>query len=172
MTTEAAWEAWAEGWGSSPYLALHSGNWYHIRRMENTPNMGGNAPQQPQHEQHQQSSAPHEAKPMGAPHFDPKDVSENKLIAALSYIGILCLIPLLAKKESKYCQEHGKQGLVLVIAWIILFVIGIVPVLGWIIAFFGNIVFLIIAIVALIKCLMGEFWEIPVIGQYRHKLNI
>ncbi len=114
---------------------------------------------------------PHEAKPTGTPHFDPKDVSENKLLACLSYIGILCLIPLLAKKDSKFCQEHGKQGLVLVIAFVILMVIGIVPILGWLIAFFGNLILLICALVAFIKCLMGEFWEIPVIGQYRHKFN-
>ena len=115
---------------------------------------------------------PHEAKPMGAPHFDQKDIDENKLIAALSYIGILCLIPLLAKKDSKYAQEHAKQGLVLLIAFAVLFVVGIVPILGWIIAFFGDLILLIIALVAFIKCLMGEFWEIPLLGQYRNKFNI
>jgi len=125
--------------------------------MENTNNPGGNAP--------------HEAKPV-TPHFDPKDVQENKLIAALSYIGILCLIPLLAKKDSKFAQEHAKQGLVLLIAFVILFVIGIVPILGWLIAFFGDLILLIVALVAFIKCLMGEFWEIPVLGQYRNKFNI
>lgn len=131
--------------------------------MENQPNMGGNAP----------GGTPHEAKPThGKPSFDAKDVSENKIIACLSYIGILVLIPLLAKKDSKFAQEHAKQGLVLLLAFVALFVIGIIPILGWLIAFFGNIVLLVIALVAFIKCLMGEFWEIPVLGQYRHKLNI
>lgn len=128
--------------------------------MENTNNMGGNA------------QGSHEAKPMGQMHFDPKDVQENKLIACLSYIGILCLIPLLAKKDSKFAQEHGKQGLVLLIAFVVLFVVGIIPILGWLIAFFGDLILLICALVAFIKCLMGEFWEIPVLGQYRHKFNI
>ncbi len=123
-------------------------------------------------EQTNNQGASHDAHPTGKMHFDPKDVSENKLLACLSYIGILVLIPLLAKKDSKFAQEHAKQGLVLVIAWVILFVIGIIPILGWIIAFFGNIVFLIVAIVALIKCLMGEFWEIPVLGAYRNKINL
>lgn len=120
-----------------------------------------------------QGSAPHEAKPVvGAPHFDPKDVSENKLIACLSYIGILCLIPLLAKKDSKFAQEHAKQGLVLLLAFVVLFVIGIVPVLGWLIAFFGDLILLVVSLVGLIKCLMGEFWEIPVLGAYRDKFKI
>ena len=47
-------------------------------------------------------------------------MTDNKIIAALSYIGILCLIPLLAKKDSKFAQEHGKQGLIMLIAWIVL----------------------------------------------------
>ena len=114
---------------------------------------------------------PHEAKPV-TPHFDPKDVADNKLIACLSYIGILCLIPLLAKKDSKFAQEHAKQGLVLLIAFVVLFVVGIIPILGWIIAFFGDLILLIVALVAFIKCLMGEFWEIPVLGAYRNKFNI
>ena len=104
--------------------------------------------------------------------FDQKDVDDNKLIAALSYIGILCLIPLLAKKDSKYAQEHGKQGLVLLIAEVIMMVIGVVPILGWIISFFAWIFFLIVAIIALVKCLMGEFWEIPLLGKYRHQFKL
>jgi hypothetical protein len=39
---------------------------------------------------------------------DPKDVADNKLVAALSYIWILFLIPLLAKRDSKFCQFHAK----------------------------------------------------------------
>jgi uncharacterized membrane protein len=104
--------------------------------------------------------------------FDSKDVQENKIIAALSYIGILCLVPLLAKKDSKYCQEHGKQGLVLLLAVVAVMVVGWIPILGWIVGFFGSILLLIVGLIALIKCLMGEFWEIPVIGQYRSKINL
>ncbi len=105
-------------------------------------------------------------------HFDQKDIDDNKLIAALSYIGLLCLVPLLAKKDSKFAQEHGKQGLVLVIAWVVLWVVGVIPVLGWLVAFFGSILLLIINLIALIKVLMGSFWEIPLIGKYRHQFKL
>ncbi len=102
------------------------------------------------------------------PTFDNKDVEENKLIAALGYVGILCLIPLLAKKESKFSQEHGKQGLVLLIVWVIGSFVFWFPIIGWLLAL-GV---LIINIIAFVKALMGEFWEIPVIGAYRNKFNI
>jgi len=118
----------------------------------------------------QQQQKPPEATPVMS--FDQKDIDDNKLIAALSYLGLLCLIPLLAKKDSKFAQENGKQGLVLLLAWVALMVIGIVPILGWLIGFFGSIILLIINLIALIKTLMGGFWEIPVLGKYRHQFKL
>lgn len=100
--------------------------------------------------------------------FDPKDVEENKFIACLSYVGILFLVPLLAAKTSKYAQEHAKQGLVMFLAGIVGSFIFWFPVIGWALA----LAFLIVDILALVKCLTGEFWEIPVIGQYRSKFKI
>lgn len=120
--------------------------------------------------QNEQQKPPAEAKPVM--NFDQKDVDENKLIAALSYLGLLCLIPLLAKKDSKFAQEHGKQGLVLVIAWVVIWVVGVIPILGWIVGFFGSIILLIVNLIALGKTLMGGFWEIPVLGKYRHQFKI
>ncbi len=102
------------------------------------------------------------------PHFDKKDVDDNKVIAALSYIGILFLIPLLAKRESKFCQEHAKQGLVLFIVWIVGSFVFWFPIIGWLLLI---IVFL-ADLMAFIKALSGEFWEIPLIGPLRKNFNI
>lgn len=117
---------------------------------------------------------PHMTEPMNAtvvPTFDKKDVDENKVLAALSYIGILFLVPLLAKKESKFAQEHAKQGLVLMLAYVVLLIVGVVPVIGWILGFFGSIALLVVDIIALVKCLQGGFWEVPVLGQYRKEFK-
>lgn len=118
----------------------------------------------------EQQQKPAEATPVM--HFDQKDIDDNKLIAALSYLGLLCLVPLLAKKDSKFAQENGKQGLVLVIAWVVIWVVGVIPILGWIVAFFGSIILLIVNLIALIKVLTGNFWEIPVLGKYRHQFKL
>jgi len=104
--------------------------------------------------------------------FEKKDIDDNKLIACLSYIGFLFLIPMFAKKDSKFCQEHAKQGLVFFLAGIALSIIWAVPLLGWLIGFVGWILMLAVGLAAIIKTLQGEFWEIPVIGQYRHKFNL
>ena len=153
--------------------------------MDNMPSQSSAAPAPAHHEPHHE--APHHAAPAhhetphheapkmehSAPmHFDAKDVADNKIMAALSYIGILFLVPLLAKKDSKFAQEHAKQGLVLCIAYVALMVIGIIPILGWIVSFVGSIALLVLDIIALVKCLGGEFYEIPVVGKYRKEFKI
>ncbi len=101
-----------------------------------------------------------------------KDIEENKAIAFLSYLGILFLIPLLAKPKSKFCVHHAKNGLILFIAWLIIAAVSIVPFLGWLIAFLGAIVLFIYCIVGIIKALQGEFWEMPFLGQYTKHFNL
>ena len=94
---------------------------------------------------------------------DPKDVEENKAIACLSYLGVLCLIPLLAKKDSKYAQAHAKQGLVMMIAM----VLAAIPFVGWV---WGAIV-LVLEIIALVNCLSGKYWQIPGAHNIAKKFN-
>ena len=104
--------------------------------------------------------------------FDPKDVEENKVMAVLSYLGLLCLIPLLAKKDSKFAQAHAKQGLALLLTEVIAGVVSAVPVIGW----FGGpilaLLLLVVAIVAIVNVLQGKFWEIPVLYDLSKKLNL
>lgn len=97
--------------------------------------------------------------------FDPKDIEANKVMAALSYFWILCLIPLLTKKDSPFVQAHAKQGVVLFIAEIIL---TFIPVLGW----FLNLVLAVVSILAIIKAVQGEYWEIPLVSDVAKKINL
>ena len=94
-----------------------------------------------------------------------KDIEENKHIAVLSYVWILCLVPLLLKRDSEFAQFHAKQGLVLFLAEIILVW---VPIIGWAI----NLVILVVAIIGIFKVLQGEYWEVPYAQTVVKKLNI
>jgi len=104
--------------------------------------------------------------------FNAGDIEENKIIAALSYIFILCLVPLLLKRTSEFTQFHARQGLTITVAWFIFWVIGIVPILGWLISFLGNLALLVISIMGVIKTLDGQAWEIPYIYQWSKKWNL
>lgn len=52
--------------------------------------------------------------------FDSKDITDNKVMAVLAYIGILFLIPLLAAPNSRFARFHANQGLVLFLAEVVL----------------------------------------------------
>jgi uncharacterized membrane protein len=102
---------------------------------------------------------------------DPADVQENKGITVLSYIGILCLVPLLAKKDSKFAQYHAKQGLVLFIMELIIWVLIVIPVLGWIIYVVGIITSLVLAIMGIMNVVNGKCKELPIIGKFADKFK-
>lgn len=117
-------------------------------------------------QQSQSSEAPKMATPVT--HFDAKDIEDNKFVAALSYVSILVFIPLILKKDSKYAYEHAKQGLMIFIAGLIGSFVFWIPVIGWIL----GLALFIVDVIALVKCLQGEFWEVPGIGPLRNKFNL
>ncbi len=96
---------------------------------------------------------------------DAKDIEENKILAVLSYFGILFLIPLLVAPKSKFAKFHANQGCVLFIAEVALSVVWIVPILGWLVGFVGGIATLVLAIMGIINALNGKSEKLPIIGD-------
>lgn len=96
------------------------------------------------------------------------DVEENKTFASISYLWILCLIPLLFKRQSKFAQFHGKQGFVLFIIEVIISLLMWIPVIGQIL-FLAAII---IAAIGFIKAYNGEWWEAPYIYKWSQKVKL
>lgn len=92
----------------------------------------------------------------------------NKLLAAISYIGILFLVPLLAAKDDAFARYHANQGLVLFIANIAAaiagFILGFIPVIGIIVAWIIRIALFVLMILGIINALKGEMKPLPLIG--------
>ena len=104
-----------------------------------------------------------EAKPeVKKPVAGDKAVEEGKQLAWLSYVGILFLVPLLAKRDNAFCMHHAKQGLVYFIIEICLYILFIIPFLGWIIGILGLLFMAVMSIIGLIQALQGNWWEAPV----------
>ncbi|PJA47342.1 hypothetical protein CO172_01955 [Candidatus Uhrbacteria bacterium CG_4_9_14_3_um_filter_36_7] len=97
---------------------------------------------------------------------------EEKIFAALSYLGVLFLIPLFFRRQSQFALFHARQGALVFVAWIVLWTVNVVPLLGQIIWFFGSIVLLIISILGIIYSLRGEEWELPILGIYAKRLKL
>ncbi|MFH0819009.1 MAG: hypothetical protein V1898_03380 [Patescibacteria group bacterium] len=99
--------------------------------------------------------------------FDAKDIEANKTIACLSYIGLLFIVPILTKKESKFAMAHAKQGLVL-------FIIDIIASMVFWFPIFGQLLFLAVILVSIygvVQTLQGKYWQIPFIHEISKKFN-
>lgn len=104
--------------------------------------------------------------------FDPQDIQNNKVMALLSYLSILFLIPLLACPNSKFARFHANQGLVLfifgAITGIVSGIICIIPVAGWIIGGIlsaaVSIFNLVLMILGIVNAVNGQAKQLPIIG--------
>ncbi len=105
-----------------------------------------------------------------------KELDEGKMFAFLGVFLTIVgfIIVLLAKKDNKYAMYYAKQGLVLFVAWMIIWVVGaIIPVLGWFVIMpLGQLFMLILWIIGIVNSLSGEEKPVPIIGQFADKFKI
>ena len=105
-----------------------------------------------------------------------EDAEKNKVMGILAYLGILCLVPILAAKDSPFAKYHANQGLVLFIAWIVFGValniidyvlVTILPSgMGFIVSILSlaYLGLLILAILGIINAAAGKCVPLPLIG--------
>lgn len=94
-----------------------------------------------------------------------RDINNNKLTAALSYISILFLIPLFFAKDSKFARFHVNQGVMLFIVSAIIGLLSIIPIIGFIFRIL-NIIAFVFAIIGIVNAVRGKAKELPIIGKY------
>lgn len=95
---------------------------------------------------------------------------KNTLAAILSYIGPLVIVSYVIGKDDPFSKFHIRQGLVLLVGWVVLWVLAWVPFfwyfgLGivWTVVRLGL---LILAVIGVINAAQGKEKELPLIGQY------
>ena len=110
--------------------------------------------------------------------FDQADITNNKAMGILAYLGPLVFIPMFAAKGSKFARFHANQGLTLFIAcvaWSIVYSIlnWIILAISWRLYFISSIiglfslVFLVLAVLGIINAANGRAKELPVIGKFK-----
>lgn len=104
-------------------------------------------------------------------------------MAVLAYLGILIIIPFITAKNDPYVKFHIKQGIALIILWVIIwilsFAIGIFlaiiqfPLFGLISLLFPLLWLLsvILVIIGIMNAATGKQKELPVIGSWGNKFN-
>lgn len=106
-------------------------------------------------------------------------MDEGKIMGILSYLSILCLIPLLTKKNDDFVYFHAKQGLALFGSEVVVYVIfrlimGVLvsSIMSWgmlsILSLISNLVnlgFLALSIIGIINVVQNKKKELPFIGK-------
>lgn len=97
-----------------------------------------------------------------------RDVEENKVIAAIGYVWILCLVPLFLRRGSKFAQFHAKQALVLFIVEVVGWLVYWIPFFGWIFVC----LLILVAAVGFFQAFSGKWWKAPVIYSLAEKITL
>ena len=103
--------------------------------------------------------------------LDPA-IREGKLFAAIGYMGPLCFVPLFLRRDNKFAQFHGRQALILFILEVAALLLLVVPVVGEVVLRFVWLVSGIFSLAGIVKVLMNEYWELPVIHQISSKITL
>jgi uncharacterized membrane protein len=119
---------------------------------------------------------------------EEKKMDEGRVMGVLSYLSVLCLIPLLfTKKDNDFVYSHAKQGLVLFCLESMVYVISrIVAGIGIQISFnvgggtisilslifnLINIGLLVLSILGIINVMQNKKKELPWIGKFARNLK-
>ena len=94
-----------------------------------------------------------------------QEINEGRFFAVISYIGFLCVVALVLKKENKFGLFHAKQGLIIFVLEVAAFVLSVIPLLGWVIGVFGYALFLLVSLWGMLKAFLGQYYRIPVVSR-------
>ena len=110
-----------------------------------------------------------------APSPDPstRDVEENRLAAALGGLWVLSVVVLLMKKDSPFAQFHARQGALLFLFSLLLWIVlGVFGRSAWVfrdLLKFGTYALMMIGFV---QALRGKRWVLPLLGPLAASLRL
>ncbi len=99
--------------------------------------------------------------------FDPKDISENKVVAMLIYLAgpIGLIIALLMANTSKYVQFHIRTALKFTVVETLLIFVNIVPILGQIAYLVCTVICIVLRIIAFFQICGGKAKDPAIISS-------
>ncbi|OGD65603.1 hypothetical protein A2215_03235 [Candidatus Berkelbacteria bacterium RIFOXYA2_FULL_43_10] len=96
----------------------------------------------------------------------------SQILAVLSYLWILVVIPLLYRKSDSYVNYHMKQGLGLLSLWVILPFLLWIPIVGWALGLVDLALALILLVIGFDRAALGKERALPVIGKFCEKIAL
>ncbi len=90
-----------------------------------------------------------------------RKVNSMTILAILSYLYILVIIPIIFGSKKPFIQYHTRQGMALLIVWVLFAFSFYLPVAPWIFALF----IVVCIIVGIINVVTGHERPLPLIGK-------
>jgi uncharacterized membrane protein len=90
------------------------------------------------------------------PTWSGEEIAVGKPVAALGYLGFLCVLAWFVRKDNPFVREHRGQQLLLAIC-------DIIPVI--------NLVAIVCQIIGMVQTLQGNFWKVPVVYDLSKRLG-
>ncbi len=99
----------------------------------------------------------------------PPQIDDDRLYALVAYCFILCIVPLVRKRESPFVRFHGRQGLALFLCEMAVFILSIVFPFLMKPALF---LFAVLSFWGMMQALRGELFPLPLIHSIARRLDI
>ncbi len=96
----------------------------------------------------------------------------DKILSAVGYLSFLCILPLVLRLDSEFCQFHGKQGLAITIIFLAFTVVAWLPGF-WMPSIYGLLGLLqfLVALLGIMSAFQGKMTKIPFIAQLAEKFE-
>lgn len=101
------------------------------------------------------------------------DINQNRLYAALSYLWILCFVPVIWRHNSHFAIHHARQGIMLLLVEFFgLLIKWFIPFFGYFLSMLIGFLVAILVLFGIINALDGKYWQMPILGHYAKKIKI
>lgn len=94
----------------------------------------------------------------------------SRMLAIMSYLGVLSLVPLVMNRDDPYVQFHARQGTVLWMWEVLAIYTLLVPGIGKFFFRFSSMACLVLSLLGILAVVLGRAWKFPIIGDWAAKL--
>lgn len=100
------------------------------------------------------------------------EFNKTTILASLSYVGPLVVVPYLTEKENPFIMFHIKQGLVVLILDVALWVAGMFLGFIWPLLQVVNFGLLVLSIIGIVYALQRKEKELPLVGSFASHIKL
>lgn len=94
----------------------------------------------------------------------------SRILAVMSYLGVLSLVPLVMNRDDPYVQFHARQGVILWMWEVLAIYTLLIPAVGSFFFRFSSLACLVLSVVGVLSVLLGRAWKFPILGNWASRL--